>query len=48
MERTVQQTGAKSVRESMIAAMEFIESLPLMRPRWVAVDVLVIVLLLLH
>lgn len=48
MERTVQHAGRRSLRDVMMDTIELIESLPLMRPRWVALDVAIVVLLIFH
>jgi hypothetical protein len=36
------------IRERLIDAIEFIESVPLLRPRWAAFDVALVVLLFWH
>lgn len=48
MEQTVQTAGRRSFRDVMIDTIELIETLPLMRPRWVAFDVAIVVLLFCH
>lgn len=48
MEQTAQHAGRRSIRDVMIDTIEIIESLPLMRPRWVALDVVLVALIFLH
>lgn len=36
------------IRERLIDAIEFIESMPLLRPRWAAFDVAIVILLFWH
>jgi hypothetical protein len=45
MEQTAQTYPRNIIRESLINTIEFVESLPLLRPRWAAFDVAVVVLM---
>jgi hypothetical protein len=46
MEQIVQaQPRSNTLRERLIDVIEFVESLPLLRPRWAAFDVAIVVLM---
>jgi hypothetical protein len=46
MEQIVQaQPRSTTIRERLIDVIEFVESLPLLRPRWAAFDVAIVVLM---
>jgi hypothetical protein len=45
MEQTVQTYPRSLIREGLINTIEFVESLPLLRPRWAAFDVAIVVLM---